>query len=143
MPDLVASLRACGLRVTAPRRAIASSIAELGSHFTAEQLGEHVQRSHPDVHLATIYRTLDTLTRIGAVSHVHLGHGPSVFHLPGEGHQHLVCDACGDVVEVPEELFADLARRVSADHDFELHPGHFALGGRCGRCRAASAGSKP
>lgn len=136
--ELLGRLRGSALRLTSPRRSVVKAIDELGSHFTADQLTDHVQRSAPEVHKATIYRTLDTLTRLGMVEHVHLGHGPSVFHLVGEGHQHLVCQTCGRVVEVPDDLFVDVGRKVAEDYGFELQPGHFALAGRCGDCRSTN-----
>ncbi len=60
------------------------------------------------MHESTVYRFLDELERLGVVDHVHLGHGPAVYHLASDAHHHLVCDRCGAVEEVPEALFADL-----------------------------------
>ncbi|HET7487548.1 MAG TPA: Fur family transcriptional regulator [Acidimicrobiales bacterium] len=130
-------LRDNGVRVTLPRRAILESLVTLGPHVTAEELAAHVQARHPEVHESTVYRTLDTLTGLGALEHVHLGHGRAVFHLPGEGHQHLHCDVCGAVVEAPDEVFATLVADVDERYGFELDLDHFALGGRCRACRDA------
>ncbi|HEX2062810.1 MAG TPA: transcriptional repressor, partial [Acidimicrobiales bacterium] len=66
--------------------------------------------------------------------HVHLGHGRAVYHLADESHQHLVCESCGVVVEVPDALFAALARRLRSQFGFELRPRHFAVSGRCAAC---------
>ena len=51
-----------------------------------------------------------------------------------EPHQHLVCEVCGAVVEVPDALFDDLARRVRAEYGFAIRPNHFAVLGRCDAC---------
>lgn len=131
-------LRANGVRVTVPRRAILESLVELGPHVTAEELGAHVRARYPEVHESTVYRTLDRLTTLGVVDHVHLGHGRAVYHLPGSGHQHLHCDRCGAVVEAPDALFAQVVRRVERLYGFELDLDHFALGGRCRDCRTVS-----
>lgn len=130
-------LRSMGVRLTTPRRAVLTGIVELGSHITAEELAAHVQARHPDVHESTVYRTLEMLARTDIVDHVHLAHGPATFHLADEQHQHLVCDACGTVVEVQDELFDDLAERVDREFGFALRSRHFALGGLCQRCRSA------
>lgn len=135
LAGLLALLRENRVRVTVPRRAILESLVELGPHVTAEELAGHVQARYPEVHESTVYRTLDRLTTLGVVEHVHLGHGRAVFHVGGGGHQHLHCDGCGAVVEAPDELFADIVAAVEERYGFELDLDHFALGGRCGECR--------
>ena len=128
-------LRAHGGRVTTSRRAILEAFLGIGGHITAEALTAHVQANQPDVAESTVYRFLDELERLGVVDHVHLGHGPAVYHLSSDSHHHLVCDGCGAVVEVPVEHFADLRNRLQAEFGFTLRPRHFAVTGRCGACR--------
>ena len=135
LEHLLELVRANGGRVTTSRRAILTALLETGPHVTADELAAYVQRRHPDVHLSTIYRTLDTLTGLGVLDHVHLGHGRAVFHMADEAHQHLVCARCGRVVEAPEEVFRDVARRIQHEYGFSLDLGHFALSGRCRACR--------
>ena len=123
-------LRAQGGRVTTCRRAILETFLGVGGHVTAEALTARVQAAQPDVHESTVYRFLDELERLGVVDHVHLGHGPAVYHLASDAHHHLVCDGCGTVVEVPEAVFADLRSRLADDFGFTLQPRHFAVTGR-------------
>ena len=127
-------LRAQGGRVTTCRRAILETFLGMGGHVTAEMLTARVQSTQPDVHESTVYRFLDELERLGVVDHVHLGHGPAVYHLASDAHHHLVCDRCGTVVEVPEAVFADLRTQLHDDFGFALHPRHFAVTGRCRSC---------
>ncbi len=127
-------LRAGGGRVTTCRRAILEAFLGIGGHVTAEALTARVQAGQPDVHESTVYRFLDELERLGVVDHVHLGHGPAVYHLASDTHHHLVCDGCGTVVEVPEELFGELRGRLQTEFGFSLQPRHFAVTGRCSAC---------
>jgi Fe2+ or Zn2+ uptake regulation protein len=46
----------------------------------------------------------------------------------------VVCERCGRVIEVDRKAFDALARQLKTTHDFELHPGHFAVTGRCRDC---------
>ena len=130
-------LRARGGRVTTCRRTILETFLGIGGHVTAETLTARVQASQPDVHESTVYRFLDELERLGVVDHVHLGHGPAVYHLASDAHHHLVCDKCGAVEEVPEALFAGLRTRLRDDYGFSLEPRHFAVTGRCRECAPA------
>lgn len=132
---LVDQLRRRGVRVTAARRAVLEALADLGSHVTAEDLHQRVARRHPSVNPSSVYRTMDLLARLGVVTHVHLGHGPAQYHLADDEHAHLVCETCGAVVEIGPELSEPFARAVADRLGFELDLGHFALTGRCRRCR--------
>ncbi len=134
-------LRENGGRMTPARRALVTALVEAEGHVTADDLAELVQRSHPDVHRSTIYRTLDALEDLDVVDHVHLGHGRAVYHLLDDPHQHLVCEVCGAVIEVPDHLFAPLAARLAEGYGFTLRPNHFAVLGRCASC--AGAGPAP
>src|SRR5437016_10085059 len=92
--ELLDRLRAQGGRVTTARRLVVSTLIGATSHVTAEDLAATIHERHPEIHLSTVYRTLDSLERLGIVEHTHIGHGPSVYHV-GVTHQHLVCEACG------------------------------------------------
>src|SRR5256885_9827444 len=98
---IIVTVRATGARITTPKRAVIAALLSSDRHRTAEQLAAHVQRAHPDVHTSTIYRNLHSLEELGVVEHVHLGHGPAVYHLTDRAHHHLVCESCGRVQEVP------------------------------------------
>jgi Fur family transcriptional regulator, ferric uptake regulator len=132
---ILALVRQRGGRVTAPRRAIVSALLAADDHVTAEKLADVVQRAHPDVHQSTVYRTLETLTEMGVVGHVHFGHGAAVYHFTDQAHHHLVCQHCGRVVELPLAALTPIRDRVARDYDFDLDATHFALAGCCADCR--------
>jgi Fe2+ or Zn2+ uptake regulation protein len=133
LDTILARVRAVGGRITTARRAIVLELLR-SQHTTAEELTASIQAQHPDVHESTVYRCLNALEELGIVEHVHLGHGPAVFHLADADHQHLVCDACGAVVEVPDTVFAEVATTLLDDYGFAARPGHFAVTGTCVRC---------
>jgi Fe2+ or Zn2+ uptake regulation protein len=127
-------LRARGLRVTTARRSVLEALLEADGHVRAEDLAAAVQARHPDVHLSTVYRALETFEEAGLVTHVHLGHGPSTFHLSDQLHHHAVCERCGAVIELPDDVLDSVARRVREEFGFEVDARHFALAGRCAGC---------
>ncbi len=135
--DVLALVRERGGRVTSARRLLLEAVFEAEGHRTAEELAGVVQARAPDVHLSTIYRNLDDLQELGIVVHAHLGHGPSTYHLAATAHGHLVCDACGAVIEAPDDLFAALSRSTRSRFGFTIDPRHFAMLGRCRLCQEA------
>jgi Fe2+ or Zn2+ uptake regulation protein len=134
LEEILGRLRERGGRVTMPRRAIITALLEADDHVTADALVDAVRTAQPEIHLSTVYRTVETLTELGVINHVHLGHGPAVYHLTDDAHHHLVCDDCGAIIELPKDVFDALGRRVERDYGFRLDAHHFALGGRCRNC---------
>lgn len=134
-------LRARGDRITTSRRLLLRCLFTGTEHRTAEDLASEVQMFAPDVHLSTIYRNLDELERLGVVIHVHLAHGPAIYHLASETHGHLVCESCDAMVEAPREFFDTLASRSKRQYGFAIDPRHFAVLGRCSKCSAEMARS--
>lgn len=130
--DVLKRLRERGGRVTTARRLVISTLLDAQSHLGAEEIATIIRRDHPEVHLTTVYRTLESLEELGMVQHTHVGHGAAVYHL-GDLHQHLVCEECGEVMDVPAALLDDLAGTLRRQYEFQLHVGHFALLGRCAR----------
>ncbi len=137
--DLAALLRRSGLRMTSQRATVLTALAAAGPHPTAEAVAEHAQHLDAGLHLATVYRTLRLLEEHDVVSHVHLGHGPAVYHLAHERHAHAVCAVCGSAVEVPNAMLQPLATELVDTLGFVLDPGHFALSGWCAHCATPAA----
>jgi Fe2+ or Zn2+ uptake regulation protein len=134
---ITASLRANGERVTEARLAVLHALLDSDEHRhrTAADIVQAARVIDPALHRATVYRTLDLLTELGIVEHVHVEHGAVVFHLTDERHQHLLCEVCGTVIDAPIGLLDDLACTVEQAYGFRLHAGHEPLSGVCRSCR--------
>jgi Fur family ferric uptake transcriptional regulator len=134
---IIDKIRDRGGRATDARRATIGVLLNKGqTHLSAEDIVSQVRLQHPDIAESTVYRNLTTLEALGVVEHVHLGHGPSTYHLTEDGHQHLLCERCGKVIEVPDDIFGPLAELLAGDYGFHIHPRHFALMGLCRQCQA-------
>ncbi|MBI4730217.1 MAG: transcriptional repressor [Acidobacteria bacterium] len=137
MGDVDGLLRSHGLRRTPQRQATLEAIAELSGHATAEQIAERVRRRLPTVSASTVYRTLGSLERVGALCHAHLGHTASVYHVGRAGlHQHLVCERCGALREVEASVTAGFAGELRRRFGFHANFTHFAVLGECRSCAA-------
>jgi Fur family ferric uptake transcriptional regulator len=134
-------LNARGERMTRPRRAILSVLAEDRRHLSADEIATVVAQRDSSVHRASVYRTLETLTHLGVVQHVHLGHGATVYHLVTGDHEHvhLQCATCGEVTDAPSSLLLDTATELQGRYAFTLDMGHVALSGQCSRCSSGSS----
>lgn len=142
-----AILRGIGQRVTKPRVAVLSRVLAAGSeHVSADTLFDEVRTHDADVHRATIYRTLESLTDAGVLRHVHLDRGLRAYHLaetaetngPGQ-HLHAQCARCGAVVDLPPGVLGDTGDRIRTATGFHLDATHAALSGLCQECAAADS----
>ena len=136
LADVAGMLRARGERMTRQRRAVLVALADGDGHVGAERIVEDVARIDPSVHRASVYRALETLSDLGVVQHVHVGHGGTAYHLVHgrPEHPHAQCHACGRVLDLPADLLDGAASRLRSEHGFVLDAGHVALSGTCDRC---------
>lgn len=137
LSDVRARLRASGERMTQPRRVVLAVLADHADHQSAEQVVTAVEKRDPSVHRSTVYRTLETLADVGMVQHVHLGHGPTLYHLSGVAgdHAHLQCVSCGSITDASIDVLTTAAEHLDRRHGFHLDLGHVALSGTCADCR--------
>jgi Fur family ferric uptake transcriptional regulator len=132
---VLAQLRERGGRITPARRFLLGVLFANRHHRSAEELAAEVQAQAPDVNISTIYRNLEELVRLGVVDRARMGTGPAAYHLASIAHGHLMCEKCGSMTEVPDELFDVLARRARERYGFMVDPHHFAVAGCCASCQ--------
>jgi Fur family transcriptional regulator, ferric uptake regulator len=140
--ETLTSLRRKGHRDGGARRAVIQLLGKQACCLTAQEIFDQLREQDRQVGIASIYRTLEQLTREGYLQRIEIGADSARFEpvLPhGEHHHHLVCDDCGKI-----EAFADeeleralnkLERRTGytvGGHDVLLH-------GACSDCAPARA----
>lgn len=105
MGDPEARLRAVRLRVTAQRLAVMAVLDRAraeGAHLLALEVAERSREILGRVSTQTVYDCLDALTAAGLVRRVALPEGPVRYEAAtGPAHDHLVCRACGHIVNLP------------------------------------------
>ncbi len=99
--DIAAWVRAAGLKLTPQRLAIVRELVRDPTHPTAQELFERLRPSMPSMSFATVYNTLDALASRGLCSVRAMSPGPSRFDPNMASHDHVVCDGCGLVRDVP------------------------------------------
>jgi Fur family transcriptional regulator, ferric uptake regulator len=133
--DVLAIVRQHGGRATPARRLLLQALFRSQEHRSAEELAAEVRAHAPDVHLSTVYRNLEELQRLGVIDGTRLGDGPATYHLASAAHGHLVCEKCGSMTEVPDDMFRDLVSSARTKYGFVINPNRFAVTGCCANCR--------
>ena len=124
-----ATLRARGLRLSTPRRLLLQALYASDRPLSAEELAG-------DGDVASAYRNLEVLEEVGLVRHVHLGHGPGLYHPAGREREFVVCESCGAVRAVAPAELDDVRAAVLAAVGYRARFTHFPLAGLCPACAA-------
>jgi len=141
--DLVKQLRAQGYRLTPQRLAILQIIEEDGGHLTAAKIFERASRRMPGLTEATVYRTLDFLSRKGLALVAHIGDGRLIYESADHNHHHLICRECGHTVEIGTDLLETLYQRFNEQTGYLIDCCHMTFFGLCPACVKDIANKPP
>ncbi|AKT36191.1 Fur family transcriptional regulator [Chondromyces crocatus] len=141
LDELRAILRDKGLRATTSRVAVLEFLRQATTPVSHAELAAELTPRGWD--RATLYRNLIDLTEVGLVRRADVGDHLWRFELLKEGsghrtdeHPHFVCDACGDILCLPDESVQIKAAR-GVPRSLRRRGVQIQLKGRCDRCIGA------
>ena len=131
MMDLCKEL---GLKQTPQRLAILNLIIDKpGTHLSAEDIFSKVKEDFPTISQATVYNTLDVLTKKGRLVEITINPRKKHYESNLNPHHHVICTSCGKIGDVwDEELINNLP--ASDVGDFEIQGWHINFSGICKEC---------
>jgi Fur family transcriptional regulator, ferric uptake regulator len=137
----VSALDRAGYRLTEPRRSLAALIADQDGHFTAAELVAETGRRRLGVGRATVFRTLDVLTEVGAIERLDLPTGEHAYvRCEPLHHHHVVCSGCGRTEEIDDAGLRTVVRDVARQTGFRVDDHRLELFGLCPACQAPDGG---
>lgn len=133
-------LKGQGYKLTPQRRAVLDVVIDNeGKHLSTEEIYDIVKKGCPEIGLATVYRTLQLLEKMGVICRMNFDDGCNRYELvhKDEDHQHhhLVCLKCGSVEEVEGDLLDDLERKIEDKYDFNITNHSVKFFGYCSKCK--------
>lgn len=135
--DYLDRLRKRGFRMTNQRRIIIETLLRnIGKHPNARELLDLVQQEDDSIGIATVYRTIELLSRMGLLNLINMDEGFSRFEVPDEQmHFHLYCRSCGKVVHLTgEDKKMGTVRKWAQEAGFDILPQTFEIAGICPEC---------
>lgn len=97
------------MKYSRQRELIYKTVCDKPLHLTAEGVYNRLKKENPKLSLGTVYRNLNTLCESGMLKRVEISKGPERFDGNLIAHDHLVCENCGEIVDIPEEVVVDLS----------------------------------
>jgi len=135
------ALRQRRIRLTRQRRVILQVMDSAEQHLDVDQILERAQKIDPEVHVVTVYRTIDLLKRQGLIDELDL------LHLRGDRHYyethgprdhiHVACLRCGKVREFESRLYEQLKQQIAVACDIRVTVSRTEVGGICNDCLAS------
>lgn len=132
------SLQDSGYRLTAPRRAIVTIIANSPRALEAIEIFNLGRGEHPRLGLVTVYRTLEKLGQLGLVQRVHQADGCHMYLRAPQGHEHLLlCKTCGQMEYFSGDDLSKLIEETSKKSGYQIQEHWLQLFGLCTNCQAS------
>ncbi len=146
-PWVYRAILAEGIRMTQARKAVLDILSRDNiDHPSAEDIYFLIHRINPVIGLATVYRTLDLLTRMGIIQKFDFGDGKARYELVTESktphHHHLFCTQCRKVIDYTDftdeekELIARTEKALTEKYKFKIKNHIIQFYGVCPECNS-------
>ncbi len=107
-------------------------------HLSAEDVYGIVKQTHPEIGMATIYRTLDLFAELKVLQKMDFGDGRAryeFYEADVHHHHHLICKKCGTVAEFEDDLLETLETAIEKKSGFQIVDHQLKFYGYCKKCR--------
>lgn len=131
---LRAALEASGQRFTDQRAAVYRFLRQTDEHPSADDVFTSVRGVIPDISLATVYKSLETLVSCGLASKLTYGDGSARYDGRTDPHPHARCLSCGQVQDLPGQLDPVSIAEIGALPGFTVEGLRVELVGICAEC---------
>ena len=139
--DNAALLRQHGLQVTAQRLAVLQAVADR-PHSTAAEIAEVVRSEIGAISLQAVYDALSAVTDKGLIRRIQPAGSPARYEdRTGDNHHHLICRACGGMVDVDCAVGVAPCLTAADSAGYEIDEAEVIYWGRCPDCVAAASTS--
>ena len=131
-------LKRNGLKYTNQREIILQTLYNNSEHLSPELLHDIIQKNYPDlkIGIATVYRTLSLLEESELVTSISFGAQGKKYELDTKHHHdHMICTACGKIIEFVNDEIEHLQNEVARTHNFKITDHIMQIHGICQECQ--------
>ena len=133
-----ALLKSNSLKFTKQRELILKFLYDNEEHYTPEDIYMMLKKEFPDINIgiATVYRTLTLLEDEGIASSISFGAQGKKYELGlKKHHDHLICTACGDIIEFFDETIESQQEKIAEKFNFKMTDHTMKIVGLCKKCQ--------
>lgn len=122
-------------RSTAQKQIILETLVDLGSHVSAGAIFRELQKTHPHIGRATVFRVLSDMAKDGTLLRVPVNGSDDRFDITTAPHYHIFCRNCGKVDDVTLDFDPDLCAHIRDASGFSVEEEQIAFSGLCRKCQ--------
>jgi Fe2+ or Zn2+ uptake regulation protein len=108
--------------------------AETRHLWSIDELHAAVVESLGAADYSTVFRAVSGMEKDGLIRRIDLGDGKIHFEMSEDHHEHIRCDSCGRVVEVPGCVLDDASASVKSSTGFVVTSHQLLFSGLCPDC---------
>jgi Fur family ferric uptake transcriptional regulator len=124
------------LRLSYPRLLIYQELSNLKSPSSPQEIYQCLLKKQKKIGLTSIYRALDLFESLGIVFKIINGSGVKYKLCEIEDHHHhIICKACGDVVELNFCDISDWSKKVTESTGYQVIDHQLNFYGFCKACK--------
>ncbi len=129
-------LRDAGYKLTNARLAVIEALERQGAHMTSAEVLEAVARVDASIGRASVFRTLDLLTRLAIIRPTYIDSSmtPTYVLMPNGHHHHIICTSCNIIIEFDDCGLGTLSERLEKQFDVKLTGHLLEFYGLCEAC---------
>ena len=131
------TIKRCGdmQRKTVQRQIVLDALIKLNMHPTIEEIYTEIQKEHPSISKATVYRNLHQLAADGIVHKVSLPDGLERYEERIDQHYHFKCKICGGILDVDIGYLTDINDAVKVKYGVLVDDHEVVFSGICSKCK--------
>lgn len=117
------------------REVVLDALKQNVVHPTAEKLYSIIQIEYPEVSKATLYRNLSQLAEAGIIKKIDGLETSAHFDHNTHLHYHFICEKCGRVFDVSDEVAKDVVGKTEEETGFKVTNHELVFKGLCKDCQ--------
>ncbi len=135
LKDALDTLKQTGVRITPQRHAILEFLVESMTHPTADDIYKALEGKFPNMSVATVYNNLRVFREVGLVKELTYGDTSSRFDFVTTEHYHVICEACGKIVDFHYPGLDEVEQLASHVTGFSISHHRMEVYGTCSDCQ--------
>lgn len=128
-------IKIIGIKNTPSRLAVLDILEKENSPVDVCHIIGHVKNLDNKIDQATIYRILQTFENKGIIDKFEFGEGKFRYEIKREDHHHLVCDNCGGVTDIEDNVMHKWEREIAKTKGFNIKKHNLEFFGLCKNCQ--------
>jgi len=136
-------MRDAGVTPTMQRLAILEFLEGTKAHPTADEVYTALHKTYPTIARATVYNTLEALTKAGAILQLTMDQGAARYDADTGPHVHLRCQGCEGVYDIDARQQRCLGKEVDGHQVEAMRTYAFGVCVSCHKDELAAASETP